>query len=1014
MQMQTASSEEQCASGISTYALSSAQQVIWVDQMANPDVPYYNIGMAVRLDGKVDPALLQRAINLVANQNDALRLCLVEENGVPRQHVLPSIHVELALADFSAAENREAQAEAWLREAFARPFNPLRGVLWESRLVRVHDSCYYWLNRFHHLVADAIGVGLYGHGVAAAYNGLREGRLEVEPAPSYIDFLSEDRAYLASNRFERDRDFWCERYARLPPPLFERTSERGLNSVSPSGRVRWWIQRNLYDRLARFAADHGHSMAHVLHAAFSAYFARTRGVEEVVIGMPVHNRTTPRLKRTVGLFSSVSPIGLTVDTSRSFLALMDEVGAELRRCYRHQRFPIAELNRTLKLAQAGRRQLFDMTLSFENLDGDDCFGEAPCTTLAMDNGHEQNPLAVFVRNYFASTGRDVMVDFHYNKSILQESDVLRIQAHIALLLERIEAHADTPVNQLPLLSEAERRQVLVEFNDTTRTYPADRLIHQLFEAQAAARPEAVAAVCEDCHLTYAALNARANQLAHRLIDAGVRPDDRIAVCLERSLDMVIGLLAVLKAGGAYVPLDPGLPRERLGYMLRDSAPVALLTWRSLQGVLPDLAVPVLWLDADAQEFASWPVHNPDPAAQGLEARHLAYVLYTSGSTGQPKGVMNEHRGVVNRLLWAQDEYGLGHDDSVMQKTPFGFDVSVWEFFLPLLAGARLVMARPQGHLDPVYLRELIARARITTMHFVPSMLSAFLEQATSASCAPLRRVLCSGEALPHALQQRFFQVLPGVALSNLYGPTEAAIDVTCWHCAPGLHPGLVPIGRPVANTQIHVLDAQLQPVPVGCPGEIHIGGVQVARGYLHRPALTAERFIEDPFSAVPGARLYKTGDLGRWLPDGAIAYLGRNDHQVKLRGLRIELGEIETQLAACPGIREAAVLAREDGAGEKCLVAYYTGASQQAEALRTRLLAMLPAYMVPAAYVWLAALPLNANGKLDRSALPVPDAGALATRAYEPPQGEAETLVASFWQDMLGVERVGRHDQFFE
>ncbi|MGC0155806.1 non-ribosomal peptide synthetase, partial [Chromobacterium vaccinii] len=531
------------------------------------------------------------------------------------------------------------------------------------------------------------------------------------------------------------------------------------------------------------------------------------------------------------------------------------------------------------------------------------------------------------------------------------------------------------------------------------------------------QPDAPALYSGDETLSYDELNRRANRLAQRLIALGVGPDDRVALCLERGVDMVAALLGVLKAGGAYVPLDPSYPAERLAYMLDDSAPRVVLSQHSLQALTAGGDHTVLLLDDEAERARQAALPDGNPAVAGLGNRHAAYVIYTSGSTGRPKGVVNEHRGVVNRLWWAQDAYRLQADDLVLQKTPFGFDVSVWEFFLPLLAGAQLLMARPEGHKDPQYLRQLIESRGVTTLHFVPSMLQAFVSLTPAGSCPSLRRILCSGEALPHALQEQCLRHFPHSELHNLYGPTEAAIDVTAWPCVSDPARHFVPIGKPISNIRMYVLDAQLQPAPLGVAGEIHIGGVGVARGYLNRPELTAERFIEDPFGVDADARLYKTGDLGRWLADGSIEYLGRNDFQVKIRGFRIELGEIEARLAACAGVKEAAVLAREDAPGDKRLVAYLTAGSGEtldAAALRVELAKDLAEYMVPSAFVVLEAFPLTPNGKLDRKALPAPDGAQLSSREYAAPQGEAEETLAAIWGALLNVERVGRHDNFFE
>ncbi|MBW8848811.1 MAG: amino acid adenylation domain-containing protein, partial [Burkholderiales bacterium] len=564
----------------------------------------------------------------------------------------------------------------------------------------------------------------------------------------------------------------------------------------------------------------------------------------------------------------------------------------------------------------------------------------------------------------------------YASALFDRASVERHIAHWQTLLRALVGDDQAIVARLPLLSADERLQLLHGFNDTAAPFPAEHCIHELFESQAERTPEATALVFEDDSLSYAELNAQANQLAHHLIALGVQPDTRVAIALPRGIEMVMALLATLKAGGAYVPLDPNCPAERLAFMLADSAPRVLVTQSGVRATLGELpsSLAVLALDAPDRPWEAGPAVNPDPRTLGLTSAHLAYVIYTSGSTGRPKGAMNAHHAVVNRLLWMQQAYGLGCHDAVLQKTPFGFDVSVWEFFWPWLNGARLVLARPGGQRDAHYLVDLIEREQLTTLHFVPSMLSAFLGALPEGGCASLRRILCSGEALGAHEVRMVHERLPQAPLYNLYGPTEAAVDVTACEPQPGAP---VTIGAPIANTRIYVLDAQGQPVPLGVAGEIHIGGVQVGRGYLNRPELTAERFVPDPFAAEPGARMYRTGDLGRWRidphGDGTIEFLGRNDHQVKIRGFRIELGEIEARLREHPGVREAVVLAREDEPGHPRLVAYVVGEPAQPEALpetlRTHLASALPEYMVPAAYVGLDALPLTPNGKLDRRAL---------------------------------------------
>ena len=525
----------------------------------------------------------------------------------------------------------------------------------------------------------------------------------------------------------------------------------------------------------------------------------------------------------------------------------------------------------------------------------------------------------------------------------------------------------------------------------------------------------MALVYEGESLTYAELNARANRLGHRLRSSGVGPDVLVGLFMECSPEMVIGLLATLKAGGAYVPLDPDYPAERLAMMLDDAQPAVVLTQAHLEKRFPDVLTPVLCVDREIGERARGDLANP---VAGVLPHSLAYVIYTSGSTGTPKGAMNTHAGICNRLLWGQDTYGLRSDDRVLQKTPFSFDVSVWEFFWPLIAGARLVLARPGGHRDPLYLRRLIQDAGVTVVHFVPSMLQVFLdERDLEQCCRTLRHVFTSGEALPEQVARRCLSRL-ACRLHNLYGPTEASVEATYWECRPGDPPGPVPIGKPIANMKTYVLDPRLHPLPVGVAGELYLGGIGVARGYLNRPELTAERFLFDPFDSRPEARMYRTGDKVRWRRDGNIEFLGRMDDQIKLWGLRIEPGEIETALCRHSAIRQAVVEAREDRPDDQRLVAYLVTAGESPElddkALRAFLARSLPEYLIPSAFVRLRSFPLNANGKLDRLALPAPrQDGSDRETGYVAPRDELEELLASVWRDVLGAARVGIHDDFF-
>ncbi|WP_446325808.1 amino acid adenylation domain-containing protein [Burkholderia pseudomallei] len=1001
-------------------ALTAGQYGIWLDQMLNPDLPCYILGAILRIDGTFDEALLTSVVNEVVNANDSLRAMLVSEGGSVRQRVLSDVELEIAHIDFSGSAHPHDSAWRYMRTAFDTAF-ALDGLLCDFRIVRESPSRTYWMYRCHHLVADGQSVSMICRMIVDLYNRRASADMaRIEPTPSYFDSLDDDRKYAESSRYERDAQFWQDKFSSLPPPLLSsRSSEAAARPASfPDGQVNLTIERTKYDRLGRIAEASGCTIVHVMFGVLALYFSRAYQVDEVVIGMPVHNRSTAQQKRAIGMFASVVPIRIPVDGNERFVSLLNGVSAELRHCYRHQRFPIAELNRRLGLVRTGRRQLFDLTLSFEKFPLDFYIGDVKLGLTSMRHRFEQTPITVNVQDYHED--QDLVMQFNYDVNAFSHAEVDNIGTRIGGLLDAlIEHHDDMPVGMLPLLDEAERKQVVYAWNATERDYPIEQCIHQLFEAQVDRKPEAIALTFDGQRLSYAELNARANRLAHYLQARGVGPDRLVALCAERGIEMVVGLLAILKAGGAYVPLDPSHPPERLRRMLDDTNPVAVLVddigADALASFESHVAArsPRVHLSRDIAQWRACSPANP-PTPRERAARRLAYVIYTSGSSGEPKGVMNEHRGVVNRLWWMQQTYALDERDAVLQKTPFSFDVSVWEFFWPLMSGARLVIAKPEGHKDPAYLSELIDRERVTTLHFVPSMLQAFLEDEGAArGCGSVKRVMCSGEALPPSLVKRFYRCLPDARLHNLYGPTEAAVDVTAWACDAEEGGASVPIGRPIANTRIYILDGYGQPVPRGVAGELYIGGVQVARGYLNRPELTRERFVDDPF--VAGGRLYKTGDLARWRTDGSLEYLGRNDFQVKIRGFRIELGEIEAQLAKVAGVRETVVLARDSGspAGEKRLVAYYTGNADVA-ALREQATRHLPAYMVPSAYVRLDAWPLTPNGKLDRRALPAPADDAYARAEYEAPQGAKEEALAAIWKDLLPVERISRHDNFFE
>ncbi|WP_352232126.1 amino acid adenylation domain-containing protein [Xenorhabdus bakwenae] len=865
--------------------------------------------------------------------------------------------------------------------------------------------------RFHHLVSDHLTLELIFAEIAQILRGNAKTLPTMLPYRNFIAQtlsvpVAEHEAYFRSQLADIDE----------PTAPFGILSVPADNSVINEHRLP--LDSTLAKAIRSQARRLGVSPGVLFHVAWAQVLAQTSGRDDVVFGSVLLGRLQggAGANRILGMFINTLPLRISL-SGRTVQEIVQDTYRNLTTLLEHEQAPLVLAQRCSSVEQP--MPLFSTLLNYRH----SASGEtevvdtlwAGIRTLSAEE-RTSYPITLSVD--------DLGNGFQLTALTVTEIDSERINTYLVTaisgLVDALVHNPQQTIRAITILPAAERQHVLTDFNATQVDFPQAALIHQLIEAQAAKTPNATAVICGAHALSYKELNRHANRLAHHLIARGVHPDDRIAICVERSLEMVVGLLAILKAGGAYVPLDPAYPTERLAYMLEDAAPVVLLTQTSLRDKL-DSTLPAVLLDKifDSHEsfLTAQPTDNPDAQALGLTSRHLAYVLYTSGSTGLPKGVMNEHRGVVNRLLWAQATYQLTPQDRVLQKTPFSFDVSVWEFFLPLMVGAQLVMARPGGHKEPHYLLEEIENRHITTIHFVPSMLQIFLHFLPAGRCLSLRQILCSGEALPYALQQHCLSHLPHSELHNLYGPTEAAIDVTAWQCVPGRYIGQVPIGHPIANIQIYILDAHGEVVPIGVAGEIYIGGVGVARGYLNRPELTSERFLPDPFSSAPDARLYKTGDLGRWLPDGNIDYLGRNDFQVKLRGFRIELGEIEARLTQCDGVREAVVLAREDEPGQKRLVAYLRpseGAELVLAELRQQLTEHLADYMLPSAFVILETFPLTPNGKLDRQALPPPDLSAVVARGYEAPVGETEIALAQIWQKLLRLKQVSRHDHFFE
>ncbi|MFE9425690.1 non-ribosomal peptide synthase/polyketide synthase [Kitasatospora sp. NPDC006697] len=941
---------------------SFAQQRLWfLNELEGPNATY-NSPMALRLSGTLDVAALDAALRDVVGRHEVLRTVFP---GVDRQVVLPAEQVGALLT----------VVEEWDERLAAHTFDLATELPLRAWLFQHGADEYTLLVVLHHIAGDGWSLVPLARDLSAAYAARVEGRAPQWAAlpVQYADYALWQRERLGG-LVDQQLDYWRGALAGLPEELALSTDRPRPATASHRGdRVPLVLSAELHQRVVELARAEGVTVFMVLQAALAVLLSRLGAGTDIAIGTPVAGRTDEALDELVGFFVNMLVLRTDVSGEPSFTELLGRVRESVLNAFAHQDVPFERLVEELAVSRSmARHPLFQVMLAVQNNQR----AELELAGLEVEQLATGPEAARFDLSFTlgeAAGGAGLAGELTFAVDLFERSTAVALAERFVRVVESVVVSPEREVGSVDVGGGPAG-----EWNATAREVP-DATLAGLFEAQVGRTPDAVAVVFEGESVTFGELNARANRLARLVVERGVGV---VPVVMERSVELVVALLGVVKAGGAYLPVDPELPAERREYLLSaaDAAPVT----REV-----------------VEESAGYGSSNLTDRV--VAPQSPAYVIFTSGSTGRPKGVVVPHAGIVNRLAWMQAEYGLSSEDRVLQKTPFGFDVSVWEFFWPLLEGATLVVARPGGHRDPAYLAGLIRRERVTVTHFVPSMLQAFVAEPSAAGCSGLRAVMCSGEALSADLRDRFVDLLPGVGLHNLYGPTEVSVDVTFWDCA---EPSVtVPIGRPVWNTQLHVLDARLRPVPVGVAGELYLAGVQLAQGYLARPALSAERFVANPFS--PGERMYRTGDLARWRTDGALEYLGRTDDQVKLRGFRIELGEIESVLHSYPKVDQAAVLLREDR-----LVAYLVApADLDTAEVRAGLAAVLPEYMVPAAFVVLDALPVTVNGKLDRRALPTPEFGSAAYRA---PATAHETLLCEVFAEVLGRAEVGVDDNFFE
>jgi amino acid adenylation domain-containing protein len=968
------------------------------------------------LDEPLDTERFIAAWQHVMTRHEGLRTGFrMLHNGQLVQDVFAGVKLPVAVHDWSGAieADQASQWRALVDQDRKAGFDVFKAPLMRVAVAKLSESRFRVLWSLHHAILDGRVFAVVLDDVFAFYDAFRHDqnleRSATRPLRDYIQWCSE----LDTSGAEA---FWKAALGGFSAPTPISVGRPvGESPAEGFGVQEVRLPSQLTERLQALAQQAGVSLGNVLQAAWGLLISRYSREKDIVFGVTRTLRMCglDGVSDIIGPLINTLPVRLNAEPGQPLVSWLQAVRSAQREIRAHEHTPLVRVQEWSDIPKGS--SLFHSIVVFDTQSLDSMLEQRSARWQGRKfDWSGQTNFGVTLLGWGESNFR---LRLEYYRNVLDDSAAERMLRHLCVLLGAMPAHANDAIRYLPIVGPEEREHLLKDWNQNACAYPMDALLHELIEAQVDRTPERTALVAEQGSLTYAELDAKANQLARRLRELGVGPGKLVGIAMERSLELVIGLLGILKAGGAYVPMDPSYPKDRLAFMLEDANVPILLTQSRLRDTLPENKSHTIAIDAPDSGVQS---HGTGRLAVPMKSDDVAYVIFTSGSTGRPKGAMNAHRGIVNRLLWMQDEYQLGADDAVLQKTPFSFDVSVWEFFWPLLIGAKLVMAIPEGHKDAAYLVRTVVANGITTMHFVPAMLQAFLEEDTVGTCATLRRVICSGEALSAELRDHFFERL-GCELHNLYGPTEAAVDVTYWECRRDDRDRAVPIGRPVANTQIYVLDEQLEPVPLGLAGELHIGGIQVGLGYLGRPELTAQKFIADPFSTDPSARLYKTGDLARYRSDGAIEYLGRIDQQVKLRGFRIELGEIESLLAQQPGINEVVVIVRQDGPGDAELVAYVVPAIERPDQtefedlLRAALRVSVPEFMVPSTFVFLSALPLTPSGKVNRRALPAPNRERRRVNSeLVAPRDEFERKIIEIWSAVLKKSQFGIDDNFFD
>lgn len=995
------------------FPLTHSQRGVWASERFYPDTSMGNIAATLRIFGEVDYKLLERAINRFIKENDAVRLRIVVTDGEPRQYISDYRYHSFDILDFTPDIN---DLYKWDERQTKIPMEVIDSDLFFFALVKVGDKDGGFYVKFHHLISDAWTMVLLGNQILEHYYALREG-LEIPDRmmPSFIDYIQGENIYKESARFKKDREYWSEKFTDWQE-VTTLKNRKVKNELTKARRKTMLIPQKLSGKIREYCQQKKVSEFSLFVAAVAMYINRVTEKEDLVLGTTFLNRSNYKEKETAGMLANIAvPLRIGIKGDMNFDTFIEIVSKEIMSVLRHQKYPFDLILKEVREKHDTAVNLFDIVLTYQNSKFKKIAEFEEYITRWHFNGHQIESLVINL-NDRENDGR-LIIDYDYLTDLFYATEIEFIHQHVINVLWHALDNPQKSIFKLEMLSEKEKQKILYKFNNTKADFPKDKCIPQLFSEQVNKTPDCTAVISGDSSLTYMELDEITDKLGSVLRKKGVKNNSVVGLMLERSLEMVIGIIGILKAGGAYLPISPDYPKDRIRYMLEDCKAQILLTRGSSSD--SDLS------NVEILDLADKNIYTKERVKLELinTPTDLAYIIYTSGSTGNPKGVMIEHRSLVNRLNWMQKEYPLNEEGVILQKTPFTFDVSVWELLWWSLTGAKVCMLEPEGEKHPETIIRAIRKHQVTTMHFVPSMLGIFLKflegyEALDA-LSSLKQVFASGEALTLQQVSSFNSLLHsayGTELYNLYGPTEAAIDVSYYNCSPKVELNSVPIGKPIDNIQLYILDKNYNLLPIGIPGELFIGGVGVARGYINKPDLTKEKFIPNPFDTQ--GKLYRTGDLARWYAEGDIEYLGRLDHQLKIRGFRIELGEIEKRMVSHPEIREAVVVGVQ-GSDKKSLCAYYVSDREiPVKSIKKFLAASLPAYMIPAYFIRMDKFPLSSNGKLDSKALPLPVAGDNEV-IYVPPRNDIEKELVLAYQEALSIDlqnniRIGLDDNLFD